>query len=116
MDNLALSMKDPKAFCYVLMTKYNYKLKGTRPITFHLGCDFFRDDDGCLCFVPCKYINKMCEGYERMFGEKPNRKHGSPLEKGDHPELEDGTELLEPDGIKKYQSMIGTLHWAVSIG
>ena len=114
-DDLALSMKNPKAFCDVLMSKYKYKLKGTGPIAFHLGCDFFRDDDGCLCFAPRKYVDKMCEGYERMFGEKPNRKHGSPLEKGDHPEL-DGTEFLEPDGIKKYQSMIGALQWAVSIG
>ena len=26
----------------------NFKLKGTGPVDFHLGCDFFRDDTGAL--------------------------------------------------------------------
>ena len=81
-DDLALSMKDPQAFCDILMTKYSYKLKGTGPIVFHLGCDFFRDEEGCLCFTPCRYVDKMCDGYKRMFGEKPNQRANSPHEKG----------------------------------
>ena len=39
----------------------------------------------------------------------------SPLEKGDHPEL-DTSEFLDMTGIQQYQSMIGTLQWSVSIG
>ena len=39
----------------------------------------------------------------------------SPLEKGDHPEL-DTSDLLDADGIQKYQSMIGAMQWAISIG
>ncbi len=39
----------------------------------------------------------------------------SPLEKGDHPEL-DTSELLDEKGIEIYQSMIGALQWAVTIG
>ena len=34
--------------------------------------------------------------------------YASPIEKGDHPEL-DTSELLDMDGIRKYQSMIGAL-------
>jgi hypothetical protein len=37
------------------------------------------------------------------------------LEKGDHPEIDD-TEELDEDGIKKYQTMIGYLQWAVFLG
>jgi hypothetical protein len=39
----------------------------------------------------------------------------SPLEKGDHPEI-DTTEELDEEGIKRYQTMIGCLQWAVSLG
>ena len=37
------------------------------------------------------------------------------MEKGDHPELDQSPEL-DADGIKKYQSLIGSLQWAVSLG
>ena len=39
----------------------------------------------------------------------------APLEKGDHPEL-DATEYLYQDGIEKYQSLIGSIQWSVSLG
>ncbi len=93
----------------------NFKLKGTGPVSFHLGCDYFRDEEGTLCFGPKKYIERMCDEYERMFGEKPRTKVSSPLEKGDHPEM-DTSDLLDIDGIKKYQSLIGTLQWTITLG
>ena len=40
-DDLAIVAKDPKSLFQVLIDKYKYKLKGTGPISFHLGCDFF---------------------------------------------------------------------------
>jgi hypothetical protein len=36
-DHLCLGMLDPKAFTDTLQKKYNFKLKGTSPIDFHLG-------------------------------------------------------------------------------
>jgi hypothetical protein len=42
-DNLAIAMKDPKEFTDVVEAKHKFKLKGTGPITFHLGVDFTRD-------------------------------------------------------------------------
>ena len=50
-----------------------------------------------------------------MFGEKPSAKVFSPLEKGDHPELDD-SEFIDPDGIQQYQSLVGSLQWAISLG
>ena len=50
-----------------------------------------------------------------MFGEKPSAKMYLPLEKGDHPELDD-SELLDATGIQQYQSLIGSLQWAISLG
>ena len=84
----------------VLETKHSFKLKGTGPIEFHLGCDFFRDEEGILCMAPKKYIEKMIMSYETMFGEKPSTKVHSPLEKGDHPEL-DTSELLDQNGVQQ---------------
>ena len=57
----------------------------------------------------------MISSFETMFGHKPSNKIHSPLEKGDHPEL-DTSEFLDQDGIQKYQSLLGALQWAVSLG
>ena len=50
-----------------------------------------------------------------MFGEKPSAKMYSPLEKGNHPQPDD-LELLDATGIQNYQSLIGSLQWAISLG
>ena len=60
-DDLLIASKDPQAIIDMLEKDYNFKLKGTGPISFHLGCDFFRDDDGNLCYAPKKYIEKILD-------------------------------------------------------
>ena len=109
------AMKDPKSFVDVLEKKHKFKTKGTGPISFHLGMDFHRDDDNTLCISPVKYIEKLIKNYEKLFGETPKQMYSSPIEKGDHPEL-DTSELLDAKGIALYQSMIGALQWVVTIG
>ena len=42
-DDLAIASKDPLALTGSLETKYGFSLKGTGPITYHLGCDFLHD-------------------------------------------------------------------------
>jgi hypothetical protein len=115
-DNLFIISKNPKAITDALVDDYKFKLKGTGPVEFHLGCDFFRDEDGHLCFAPCKYIKKMLSNYEQMFGVLP-KDAALPLEKGNHPEL-DSLDLLDLKGIKIYQSLIrctpmGDTDWPV---
>jgi hypothetical protein len=39
-------MLDPKSFTDTLQEKYNFKLKGTGPIDFHLGQSFSQNDNG----------------------------------------------------------------------
>jgi Reverse transcriptase (RNA-dependent DNA polymerase) len=114
-DDLAIAMKNPHEFISVLESKYKFKLKGTGPIEVHLGMTFQRDEEGDLCISSAKFIEKMIGTYEKFFGEKPKQNVSSPLEKGDHPEL-DTSELLDSQGISIYQSLIGSLQWAVSIG
>jgi hypothetical protein len=87
----------------------------SREQTFHLGVDFTRDDDNTLCISPTKYIEKLIKNYEKLFGMKPSQNVTSPLDKGDHPEL-DTSELCTEEQISQYQSMIGSLQWIVTIG
>jgi hypothetical protein len=93
----------------------NFKLKGTGPLEFHLGCDYFGDEDDTRCYGPKKYIGRMVDAHRRMFGSRPSTKHLSPLVKNDHPEL-DTSDLLDEDGIAQYQSLIGILQWMITLG
>jgi hypothetical protein len=114
-DDLLIAARNPKEIVETLQEKHGFKLKGVGPLTYHLGCDYFRDKkDGTLCYGPKKYIEKIVDQYEMMFGSKP-KEYTSPLEKGDHPEVDTSDELDE-EGIKKYQTMIGCLQWAISLG
>jgi hypothetical protein len=67
-DNLAIASKDPAGVIRALTEDYKFKLKDTGDIDFHLGCNFFCEEEGVSCFTPCKYINKLVASYERMFG------------------------------------------------
>lgn len=113
-DDLAIVAKEPKLIVDVLQTKYNYKLKGVGPIDYHLSGNFARDEDGTLSYGPKKYIDKILANYTKLHGSYPVE-CVSPLEHGDHPELDDSPEL-DQDGIKLYQSMIGALQWTISLG
>ena len=37
-------------------SKYNLKVKGEDPLTYHLGADYFQDPDGTMVSQPKKYI------------------------------------------------------------
>ena len=66
-------------------------------------------------FFTKEVFEKMIDGYKTLFKSKPKVNVSSPLEKGDHPEL-DQSEFLDDEGISIYQSLIGSLQWAVSLG
>ena len=83
-DDLGIASMSPDSIIETLENRYGFSLKGTGPTTYHLGIDVYRDGHGILCIAPKKYIDKMLESYERMFGAKP-KLFSSPLESGDHP-------------------------------
>jgi hypothetical protein len=117
-DDLLFAMADPETFVKTLSDKkgrYKFKLKGTGPISFHLGCNFARDEDGVMTMAPKKYIQKLIDGYVRMFRKKPQNEYHSSLEEGDHPEL-DTSEMLKVEGVTTYQSLIGSMQWTISLG
>ena len=40
-NDLAIAAMSPKETIQMLQEKYKFKLKGSGPISFHLGCDYF---------------------------------------------------------------------------
>ena len=54
-DDLAFAVDNPQQFVDTLRDKHNLKLKGTGPISYHLGVNFIRDQDGTLTMSPKKY-------------------------------------------------------------
>jgi len=113
-DDLMIASRIPEVIVKALIDEYNFKLNGTGPTKFHLGCDFYRDKQGVLCYAPKKYIEKILDNYRRIYGTWPKVAH-SPLINGDHPEL-DTSDLLSEDDQKVYQSLIGALQWVIQIG
>ena len=64
-----------------------------------------------------RYIDKMVDTYMQLFGQKPSIKALSPLFKGDHPEVDDSEFLgARQEDTQKYQSLVGAMQWAISIG
>ena len=92
--------------------------EGSAPTQHHLGCDFLRDKVKTLCMDPSGYISRMEELYVLNFGIKPKKDIGpvhSPLEKGDHPEL-DVSAFLNDEETQIYQSLVGSIQWVVTLG
>ncbi len=114
-DDLAFALKEPQAFIDKLRNIYKFKIKEAAAIKFHLGCNFIRDSDGTLRLEPKKFLDRLTQTYERHFGCKPNARPSSPLEKGDHPEM-DTSDFCNDEDVSKYQSLIGSLQWLISLG
>ncbi|KAL7490750.1 hypothetical protein ACHAWT_000281, partial [Skeletonema menzelii] len=113
-DDLTIGSRDPQSIIEYLEKEAKFKLKGTESIKYLLGCDYWRDDDGTLCSAPKQYISKMEETYERLFGTKPIHAR-SPLPENAHPEL-DTSEFCDEEETKIYQSLVGAVQWATSLG
>ena len=45
-DNLLFVMKDPRSFLDCLIEVHKSELKGDKPLSYHLCCDFSHDPDG----------------------------------------------------------------------
>jgi hypothetical protein len=51
-DDLLIAVKEPSSIIKALEEQHQFKLKDTGPLQYHLGCDYFLDDNGTLCFGP----------------------------------------------------------------
>ena len=90
--------------------KFKLKIKGDGQLEYHLASH----KGGMLVAQPIRYVNKILESYKKMFPDKNFINDKSPLEKKDHPEL-DNSELCNEEQITKYMCMIGQLLWAITL-
>ena len=69
---MLIESKDTKGTVDALTNKHSFRLKGTSPISYHLGCDYGGDEDGTLHFVPRKHIDNMENFILTCSGQNPN--------------------------------------------
>ena len=51
-DDILMALKDQDTFHkWLQLDPWNHKLKNVEEPQYHLGGDFFRDNDGMLCYV-----------------------------------------------------------------
>ena len=114
-DDFCIAAQDPKELINILRSKYQLKVKGDGPLTYHLGADYYQNPDGTKVCQPKKYIEKLKETYIRCFNTEPSKGLRTPLEKNDHPEM-DTSEILEGQQVNHYLTMVGQLQWLISLG
>jgi Reverse transcriptase (RNA-dependent DNA polymerase) len=69
-DDLLIAARDRNEIIVALSEKHKFKLKGVGPLTYHLGSDYFRDQDGTMCCGPKKYVTKLIDQHQNIFGCK----------------------------------------------
>ena len=114
-DDLLIASKEPHKIILNLKEKFKLKIKDNGPLEYHLSCDYKLDKDGTLVAYCTKYINKILDSFRKMFPGDKFINAKSPLEKNDHPEL-DNSELCNEEQIMKYMSMMGQPQCIVTLG
>ena len=71
-NDVIVVMKDPQPFFDEFQgPKIRFTMKQVGKPTFHLGADFFCDDDGTLCLGSQTYAKHLCSTSELLYGELP---------------------------------------------
>ena len=106
-----------RAMTLVKDIEQRYKLKGVGMPKYYLGADIDRitEPENVLVMGAKTYIKKAVEQIETLMKMTLPTRPTSPLEAGDHPEL-DETEFLDSEGISIYMTLVGMANWAVTLG
>ena len=90
-------------------------MKGVGTPEYYGGTDIEWDKGRqCWTLEAKSYIKGVCDRIEKLL-EIPLKNIGTPLDAGDHPEMDD-TDLFVPSEAPIYQMMIRCLRWAVTLG
>ena len=113
-DDIIVAMKNAQEFFDELQgPNVGFKMKGISKPSYHLGAEFYHDDDSTLCYSSQTYAKCLCASFELLFGEQP-KMYFAPLDPDDHHELDD-TPLCGPNDTAKFQSLIGVCQWMISL-
>ena len=114
-DDLLLFTRNPAGILCPLKEVYGYELKGVGKPEYYNGGDVGYDKEQGKWFLGARtFIKNTVEKIEKLL-EITMKNYGSPMETGDHPEVDD-TDLLYGTDITMYQMLIGCAQWAVTLG
>ena len=83
-DDIIVAMKDAKSFFDELQgPNVGFIMKGVGTPNYHLGADFYHDNDGTLCLGAQTCAKRLCASFESLFGSHP-RPYFAPLDHDDH--------------------------------
>ena len=109
-DDFMIVSRKPEVIMEKLKEVYSISSEG--PPEYYLGNDY-KTNKGRWAIGCKKYLVEAVARVQQMFGSL--KKYSVPLPAGDHPEM-DTSELLNDDGHRKYQMLVGMLNWVVTIG
>ncbi len=104
-----------------------YTIKKVAPPEHHLGCDYKQGDDGTWSIGTETYVREALKRIKIILGhedkivegnDKPQDclgKEGNPMKEKYKPEVEN-TPVLDLDGKRKYQQLIGIAQWLITCG
>ncbi len=105
-DDFTIVSKDP--WIHMRKLQETYTIKDPAPPKYYLGNDFEMLDCG-KCLISCStYLREALRRIEKNYGTL--KTYRSPMEAEDHPE-DDESPLLDSDGLREYQVLLGTAQW-----
>ena len=112
-DDFKVVVKDPMIWIERIAGAFLIKEHGPR--NYYLGNDYtYHETFDMWTYGSKTYAKEAVSKIERIFGCLP--KETTPLPSAEcHPEMDD-TPLLDLDGHRKYQMVLGMLQWLMSIG
>ena len=113
--DLCIAAQDTGQIIQIFKEDYKLQVKRDGPLNHHIGADHSRDMDKTLVSQLKKNIDRLLESYQSMIKQDPIKTMRILMNKNEHPELDD-TELLSGESIQHYLTMIGLLHWLVTLG
>ena len=113
-DDPCIAAQNPGKIIQTLEEDNKLKVKGDGPLSHHVGASYTRGNDKTLVCQPKKYIHRLVDSYHSMFKQDPPKNMRTPLDKNNHPEMDD-TELLTGKSIH-YFTRIGQLQWLMTLG
>ncbi len=111
-DDLLVFSRNAAEIIDIFQALYGVKSVGFPE--YYNGGDVYEDKDGKLCISAKTYLKQVCDKIEKLM-DVTLKCYGSPLDNGDHPEMDD-SDILGEDQVQHYQMLCGSAQWAVSLG
>jgi hypothetical protein len=112
-DDLMVVSSDPKEIMDQLQKIYT--IKKIQEPSFHLGCDYRQNPNGSWSIGTTTYVEEAIKKACIILGKEDLGTEPTPMADKYKPEL-DTSPMLDDEGHRKYQQLIGILQWMITCG